>query len=136
MNKTFFYGQETGGTVVSSCLEKALEIVEERYPVGEWNIYSAQASDGDNSYSDNMKVHQKMEELLPLLQAHYYIEIGRPSGYESPLFHTYEEISDNHNGKLYVAGGLQTTGDSLDAFKKFFPMGGSKPKPGPGPSPA
>ncbi|GAK87866.1 hypothetical protein JCM19238_5476 [Vibrio ponticus] len=44
----FFYSQETGGTIVSSALKLMNEIVSDRYPVGQWNIYAAQASDGDN----------------------------------------------------------------------------------------
>ncbi|MEY3552407.1 MAG: hypothetical protein RL735_755, partial [Pseudomonadota bacterium] len=51
--KTFFESRETGGTRVSSALEEALKIVGERYPVGDWNIYIAQASDGDNESGDN-----------------------------------------------------------------------------------
>ncbi len=42
----FFYSQETGGTIVSSALKLMHEIIEARYPLGEWNIYGAQASDG------------------------------------------------------------------------------------------
>ena len=39
----FFYSQETGGTIVSSALKLMKEIVTDRYPIGEWNIYAAQA---------------------------------------------------------------------------------------------
>ena len=46
--ETFFYSRETGGTVVSTALEKMLEIARARYPTDRWNIYGAQASDGDN----------------------------------------------------------------------------------------
>lgn len=49
----FFYSQETGGTIVSSALKLMDEIVKERYPVGQWNIYAAQASDGDNWADDS-----------------------------------------------------------------------------------
>ncbi len=42
--QTFFYSRETGGTVVSTALFKMQEIVRERYPVEQWNIYAAQAS--------------------------------------------------------------------------------------------
>ena len=49
----FFYGQGTGGTVVSSALKAMIEVREKRYPAADWNIYCAQASDGDNSGSDS-----------------------------------------------------------------------------------
>ena len=48
----FFYGKESGGTIVSSALKEMIEIREKRYPVADWNIYCAQASDGDNSGND------------------------------------------------------------------------------------
>src|SRR5690606_30204263 len=49
----FFYSRETGGTIVSSALTLMQEIMAERYPVNEWNIYAAQASDGDNWNDDS-----------------------------------------------------------------------------------
>ncbi len=52
----FFYSQETGGTIVSSALKLMNEIIEARYPLGEWNIYGAQASDGDNWADDSPAV--------------------------------------------------------------------------------
>ena len=50
--ETFFYSRETGGTVVSSALREMLRVQKERYLDGEWNIYTAQASDGDNFSGD------------------------------------------------------------------------------------
>jgi hypothetical protein len=44
----FFYSQETGGTIASSALELMAKIIKDRYNAREWNIYGAQASDGDN----------------------------------------------------------------------------------------
>ncbi|NJM55573.1 MAG: YeaH/YhbH family protein, partial [Verrucomicrobiae bacterium] len=49
----FFYSRETGGTVVSSALQLMGEIITERYPISSWNIYAAQASDGDNWHHDS-----------------------------------------------------------------------------------
>ncbi|MFK9866762.1 DUF444 family protein, partial [Escherichia coli] len=46
--ETFFRGTETGGTVISSALDEMLRVVKERYSPADWNIYAAQASDGDN----------------------------------------------------------------------------------------
>ncbi len=123
--QNFFYGQETGGTTVSSCLAKTLEIIAERYDVSQWNMYSAQASDGDNSYSDSPVVIKHMESLLPKIQGHYYIEIGQEEGEKSALLQSYEELSPKHNHKIHTAGSLNTPADALKAFKGFFPVGGS-----------
>ena len=48
----FFYSRETGGTVVSSSLELMNNVIQNRYPSDSWNIYAAQASDGDNWNAD------------------------------------------------------------------------------------
>jgi uncharacterized sporulation protein YeaH/YhbH (DUF444 family) len=74
--ETFFYSRETGGTVVSSALREMLKIVKERYPPGEWNIYAAQASDGDNFSGDAEKCIELLDkELMPLCQYYAYVEI-------------------------------------------------------------
>ena len=44
--ETFFHDTRSGGTVVYSALELADKIRAERYASG-WNVYAAQASDGD-----------------------------------------------------------------------------------------
>src|SRR5665213_3659809 len=49
---TFFNSPETGGTVVSTALEEMQRVVAERFSPDNWNIYAAQASDGDNTASD------------------------------------------------------------------------------------
>ncbi len=74
--ETFFYSRETGGTVVSSALKEMLEIVHDRYPPGEWNIYTAQASDGDNFSGDAEKCIELLDTaLMPLCQYYAYVEI-------------------------------------------------------------
>ena len=49
--ETFFHGPASGGTLVSSALQAMHDIVRSRFRPADWNIYAAQASDGDNSYS-------------------------------------------------------------------------------------
>jgi uncharacterized sporulation protein YeaH/YhbH (DUF444 family) len=53
---TFFYGPASGGTLVSSALQAMHEIVRSRFRPSDWNIYAAQASDGDNSTADGEAV--------------------------------------------------------------------------------
>jgi len=48
----FFYSHQSGGTVVSTALDKMLEIQRERYTTSDWNIYAAQASDGYTQSGD------------------------------------------------------------------------------------
>lgn len=99
---TFFYSQETGGTLVSSALEKMRTVVVERYRPSDWNIYVAQASDGDNQTSDNPRVVALMQEaILPIAQYVAYLEVGRekdpmPDGIIAPdsdLWQAYATVS-------------------------------------------
>ncbi len=74
---TFFYSGETGGTVVSTALDEMKRIIDRRYPPGSWNIYAAQASDGDNSSDDNGRAVATLQRvLLPLCQYFAYVEVG------------------------------------------------------------
>lgn len=74
--ETFFYSTQSGGTVVSTALEKMQHIIHERYPAHEWNIYAAQASDGDNIAGDSDRCASLLiDEVLSLCQYYAYIEI-------------------------------------------------------------
>jgi uncharacterized sporulation protein YeaH/YhbH (DUF444 family) len=74
--ETFFYSTQSGGTVVSTALEKMHRIIAERYPNSEWNIYAAQASDGDNFVTDSQRCVALLdEEIMRLCQYYAYIEI-------------------------------------------------------------
>ena len=74
----FFYSRETGGTVVSSALKLMQEVIHDRYPADEWNIYAAQASDGDD-WNDDPVICRKIltESILPFVQYYAYIEITK-----------------------------------------------------------
>ncbi len=83
--QTFFYSRETGGTVVSTALFKMSEIIRDRYPVDQWNIYAAQASDGDNTSSDNAVVLAHLRDaILPICQYYAYVEVGMDDEEDHP----------------------------------------------------
>ncbi|QFY63969.1 YeaH/YhbH family protein (plasmid) [Rhizobium grahamii] len=74
--ETFFYSKQSGGTVVSTALEEMLRIIEERYPADLWNIYAAQASDGDNTSGDSDRCAALLrQEVMRLCQYYAYVEI-------------------------------------------------------------
>ena len=74
--ETFFYSQESGGTVISTALREMQKVMADRYPPSQWNIYAAQASDGENYSGDSEKcVKLLTETLLPQCQYYAYIEI-------------------------------------------------------------
>src|SRR5690606_6473891 len=62
----FFYSRETGGTIVSSALRLMQQIITDRYSPNEWNIYCAQASDGDN-WNDDSPICRELlaRQLMP-----------------------------------------------------------------------
>ena len=76
--ETFFNSRETGGTVVSTALEEMVAWCADRFPPAVWNIYAAQASDGDNLPIDNEKTVALLKtSILPVCQYYAYIEVGR-----------------------------------------------------------
>lgn len=73
---TFFYSRESGGTVVSTALTQMRDIIAARYAASDWNIYAAQASDGDNTPGDSPGCAAMLnEELMKLCQYFAYVEI-------------------------------------------------------------
>ena len=84
---TFFHSPETGGTVVSTALEEMRRVMAERYSPDAWNIYAAQASDGDNTASDNERTQALLTQaILPACQYYAYLEVGRESEHFPPGF--------------------------------------------------
>jgi uncharacterized protein len=78
---TFFHGPASGGTLVSSALQVMHEIVRSRFRPADWNIYAAQASDGDNSHSDAGAVSRLLtENILPVSHFFAYLEVGDTGG--------------------------------------------------------
>jgi len=94
--KDFFYGRESGGTLVSTSLVLMKEIIEKRYNPEEWNIYGAQASDGDNWREDDRRCMIAMEEILPLVQHFAYVQVGSQGTRNvDELWATYLKIKEN-----------------------------------------
>ena len=114
----FFYSRETGGTVVSSALKLTDEIIEERFPASEWNIYAAQASDGDNWDDDSSVCYNYLKEsLLPKLQYYSYIEIT--SREHQALWRSYEKIAGAYSEKFSMKQ-LQKAEDIYPVFRELF----------------
>jgi uncharacterized sporulation protein YeaH/YhbH (DUF444 family) len=91
--ETFFHSRETGGTVVSTALREMARIVEERYPVEDWNIYAAQASDGDNYSSDTpLCLNLLNEEILPICQYFAYVEVHDRQ--QAEIFFSSQNVSE------------------------------------------
>lgn len=113
----FFYSQETGGTIVSSALNLMLDIIRDRYPSHLWNIYGAQASDGDNWSDDSPLCYSLLQnDILPLVRYFAYIEITTRS--HQSLWENYEQlIGENAN---FAMQNIQTQADIYPVFRELF----------------
>ncbi|NMG43368.1 DUF444 family protein [Aromatoleum toluvorans] len=113
----FFHSRESGGTVVSSALKLMHEVVTERYAQGSWNIYGAQASDGDNWDNDSPICRELLgAQILPWCQYFAYIEItpGEPQN----LWREYEKLSGEH--KNFAMQRIEEPADIYPVFRELF----------------
>ena len=91
--ENFFHARETGGTVVSSALVLMDEIIKARYSPTEWNIYGAQASDGDNWHHDSGRCRELLtENLLPVCRYFAYVQVAEE---EQNLWQEYARLQDS-----------------------------------------
>lgn len=114
----FFYSRETGGTIVSSALHLMDDILKERYPPSQWNIYGAQASDGDN-WNDDSSVCYKLltESLLHKLQYFSYVEIT--SREHQALWSSYENVLRDFPN-TFAMKQLVDASDIYPVFRQLF----------------
>lgn len=113
----FFHSRETGGTVVSSALELMHEIILQRYPSADWNIYAAQASDGDNWNDDSPLCRNLLiERIMPLLQYFAYVEI-KPEEHQS-LWREYLQVRTHCRN--FAMQRIDALADIYPVFHKLF----------------
>ncbi|MCG9076899.1 YeaH/YhbH family protein [Laribacter hongkongensis] len=113
----FFHSRESGGTVVSSALQLVGKIIANRFPTQNWNIYCAQASDGDNWDSDSASCGQILGgQILPLVQYYAYIEItdGEPQN----LWYEYLRVKDNSSN--FAMEKIRSPTDIYPVFRELF----------------
>ena len=118
--QTFFHDTGTGGTVVLTALELAHHIARERYAGGGWNLYLAQASDGDAFGADAGKSARFVaEHLLPLLRYFAYIEVCEDSdAHASSLWAGYETVENENFARRRVGQRSEIYPVFRDLFKK------------------
>ena len=125
--ETFFYNRETGGTVVSTALREMLRVLRDRYPPDEWNIYAAQASDGDNFSGDSEQCLEVLDEqLMPLCQYYAYVEIlderesdiFQHEGSGTSLWRAYKAVNDRWSN--FQMKRIARPGDIYPVFRELF----------------
>jgi len=114
---TFFYSRETGGTVVSSALNLMNSIIQDRFSNTEWNIYAAQASDGDNWENDSKECTKILsEKIMPHMQYFAYIEITKDR--HQNLWEEYLTIKEQWNN--FAMQRIEGLADIYPVFRKLF----------------
>ena len=116
--QNFFHARETGGTVVSSALVLMEEIIRARYDPALWNIYGAQASDGDNWHHDSGRCRELLaDKILPLVRYYAYVQVADE---EQNLWEEYSQLLE---GQRQFAMRKATSASQIypvfrDLFKK------------------
>ena len=124
--ETFFRGTETGGTVISTALEEMLKVVKDRYSPADWNIYAAQASDGDNFHDDMPRCMRLLDkEVLPLCQYFAYVETTHGERFndthETPVWHGYGHVARRHRN--FAMRRVSSPEDIYPVFHELFSAG-------------
>ncbi len=119
--EAFFHARETGGTVVSSALILMEEIIRARYSPSEWNIYGAQASDGDNWHHDSGRCRQILDEqILPLVRYYAYVQVAEA---EQNLWEEYTQLLDPHPN--FAMRKVSDAADIYPVFRDLFKKEGA-----------
>ncbi|GAC35366.1 YeaH/YhbH family protein [Paraglaciecola polaris] len=121
----FFYSTETGGTIVSSALILMKDIIAQRYPSNEWNIYAAQASDGDN-WTDDCTICTRLlqQNLLPVIRYFAYVEItNRP---HQRLWYDYQKLTETHTN--FAIKHIINVDDIYPVFRELFDLSVQQPQ--------
>ena len=120
--ENFFHARETGGTVVSSALVLMDEIIRERYNPSEWNIYGAQASDGDNWHHDSGRCRELLsEKLLPLCRYYAYVQVAEE---EQNLWQEYTQLQASH--RHFAMRKATEAGQIYPVFRDLFKKEGAQ----------
>lgn len=118
----FFHATETGGTVASSALVLMHEVIKARFPSNEWNIYGAQASDGDNWFQDSGRCRELLEHnLLPLVRYFAYVQVA---DVEQNLWQEYARLQGVQPN--FAMRKVSSAADIYPVFRDLFKKEGAK----------
>lgn len=114
----FFYSRETGGTIVSSALELTSEVINDRFSPTDWNIYVAQASDGDNWEGDSTVCTRILKEkIMNKVQYFSYVEITDRA--HQNLWREYEAMTEEYP-EHFAMQQIKSPADIYPVFRRLF----------------
>ena len=112
----FFHKSESGGTYISSGINEALKVIEDKYPAAVWNVYPIYASDGDNWSEDNEKAITAVKKICEISNMFGYAEL-LPSTYTTTMYHKFKKEITNEN---FVPVIIKEKKDLWDALKTML----------------
>ena len=114
----FFYSRETGGTIVSSALELTSDVINDRFSPNDWNIYVAQASDGDNWEGDSSVCTRILKEkIMNKVQYFSYVEITDRA--HQNLWCEYEAMTEEYP-ESFAMQQIKSPADIYPVFRRLF----------------
>ena len=117
----FFKKASSGGTYISSGLQKELDIIASRYSPSSWNVYSFHCSDGENWSDDNDRAMSCMEKIIDISQLSGYIQI-KP--HDTKLWGT--EMAEVFAPLVSESFKIINIGDKEDIWPQFSKLFGGK----------
>ncbi len=119
---TFFKTRESGGTMISSAYKLAADMIEQSYPLDEWNIYLFHFSDGDNWSVDDtlLCVNLMKEKLLPAANCFCYGQVESPYGSGQFIKDLDEHFK---NDERVLTSEIKDRDAIVDSIKEFLGKG-------------
>src|SRR6185437_3800276 len=120
--KTFFSTSESGGTLISSAYKLCKKMIDEEYPLNEWNIYPFHFSDGDNWSGEDTRLCVKLlkEYFLPNVNMFGYGQVE--SKYGSGQFLKDLEKSFPEDQRLIISR-IENREKIIQSIKDFLGKG-------------
>ena len=119
---TFFHLRESGGTKISSAYELCLQLMRDKYPASEWNVYPFHFSDGDNWSARDTEycISLLKDSLLPMSNQFCYGQVK--SAYGSGQFKKDLDVAFRGDEKV-VTTDIQDRDGILPSIKSFLGKG-------------
>jgi uncharacterized protein len=101
-----------------------LTVQQARFPTSDWNLYVAQASDGDNFGNDSQHCVSLLENrILPIVQHYAYIEVreggeGLRATFDSDLWRHYGTVAERQ--KNFAARKVTAPTEIFGVFRDLF----------------